>query len=182
VTSRSLLGFYPQVDNDNVLCAYTQNLVMVYYIRFLKPPVVSDLGKNSYLVTSVITITSDLGDISLWSDAELIAQLIDIDRAGKIISTTKCPWQGGKRAVTVFFTYEKGQTNHDLRVHITTEETTGSCALFKLPEILDAWSVPFKQHTIGRSASLVERHFPVSTGVTVRIWEETGNSIARHIW
>ena len=155
---------------------------MVYYIRFLKPPVVSDLDKRSYLVTSVITITTDLGDISLWSNVELIARLVDVDNAGNVISTSKAPWKGGKRTVTVFFTYGKDQPNHDLRVHITTEDTASSCASFKLPEILDVWSAPFRQNAIGRSASLVERQFRLSPSVCVRIWEETGNSIARHIW
>jgi hypothetical protein len=155
---------------------------MVYYIRFLKPPVVTDLDKKSNLVTSVITITTDLGDISLWSSVELIARLVDVDNAGKVIETTKCPWQGGKRTVTVFFTYDKGHSNHDLRVCVTTKDTEGSWASFKLPEILDVWSAPFRQNTIGRSASLVERQFRLSAPVTIRIWEETGNSIARHIW
>lgn len=155
---------------------------MVYYIRFLKPPVVSDLDTKSYLVTSVITITTDLGDISLWSNVELLARLVDVDDAGQVISTTKCPWQGGKRTVTLFFTYEKGQPNHKLRVHVTTENTASSCASFTLPEILDVWSAPFRRNTNGRSASLVERHFHLSASVCVQIWEETGNSIARHIW
>jgi hypothetical protein len=155
---------------------------MVYYIRFLKPPVISDLDKRLYLVTSVITITTDLGDISFWSNVELIARLVDVDNRSKVVETTKCPWQGGKRTVTVFFTYGKGQPNHNLRVHVTTEDTASSCASLKLPEILDVWSAPFKQNTVGRSASLVERQFLLSAGEALRIWEETGNSIARHIW
>ena len=155
---------------------------MVYYIRFMKPPVVSDLDKSSYLVTSVISITTDLGDISLWSNVELVARLVDVDDADKIINTTKCPWQGGKRTVTVFFTCEKRQPNHNVRVHITTEDTASSCACFEIPEILDVWSAPFKQNDIGRSASMVERQFPLSASICVQIWEETGNSIARHIW
>ena len=155
---------------------------MVYYIRFLKPPVVSDLDKKSYLVTSVITITTDLGDISLWSNVELVVRLVDVDDAGKIVNVTKCPWKGGKRTVTVFFTCEKDQPNHSLRVHITTEDTESCRACSRLPEILDVWSAPFKQNDIGRSASLVERQFRLSATICVQIWEETGNSIARHIW
>lgn len=155
---------------------------MVYYVRFLKPPVVSDLDKKSNLVTSVITITTDLGDISLWSNVDLIARLVDVDNAGKVVETTKCAWQGGKRTVNVFFTYGKGQPNHNLRVHVTTEDTANCWASFKLPEILDVWSAPFQRNAIGRSASLVERKFRLAAGETLRIWEETGNSIARHIW
>lgn len=155
---------------------------MVYYIRFLKPPVVSDLDKKSNLVTSVVTITTDLGDTSLWSSVDLVARLVDVDTAGEVVETTKCPWQGGKRTVSVFFTYGKGQSNHNLRVHVTTEDTASCCIAFKLPEILDVWSAPFRQNDIGRSDTLVERKFDLSAGQTLRIWEETGNSIARHIW
>jgi hypothetical protein len=156
--------------------------VMVYYIRFLKPPVVSDLDKKSYLVTSVITITTDLGDLSLWSNVELVARLVDVDDACNIRSTTRCPWQAGNRTVTISFTYGKGQPDRNLRVHVTTEDTARSCACFELPEILDVWSAPFKQNNPGRSASLVERRFQLSASNCVHIWEETGNTIARHIW
>lgn len=155
---------------------------MVYYIRLLKPPVVSDLDKKSYLVTAVITITTDLGDITLWSDVELLVRLVDVENAGQVIESTTCPWQAGKRAVTVFFTYDKGQPNHDFRVHVTTEETARCSTAFKLPEILDVWSAPFRQNAVGRSASLVERQFRLSPLERLQIWEETGNSIARHIW
>ena len=156
--------------------------MMVYYIRFLKPPVVSDLDKKSYLVTSVITITTDLGDISLWSNVELVARLVDVDNAGEVVATTKCPWQAGKRTVNIFFTCDKGQRNHNVRVHVTTLNTASSWASSKLPEILDIWSAPFKENVTGRSTPVVERQFRLSADVCVRIWEETGNSIARHIW
>ena len=155
---------------------------MVYYIRFLKPPVVSDLNKTSNLVTSLITITTDLGDASLWSRVDLTARLVDVDGAGKVVETTKCPWERGKRAVSIFFTYRKGRPEHHLRVHVTTEDTARCCASFKLPEILDVWSAPFRPNDIGRSASLVERRLRLCGGETLRIWEETGNSIACHIW
>jgi hypothetical protein len=156
--------------------------IMVYYIRFLKPPVVSDLDKKSYLVTSVITITTDLGDISLWSNVELVARLVDIDNAEEVVATAKCPWRAGERTVDIFFTCDKSQRNHNVRVHVTTLNTTSSWASSKLPEILDVWSAPFKENATGRSAPTVERQLRLSADVYARIWEETGNSIAGHIW
>ncbi len=155
---------------------------MVYYIRFLKPPVVSELDKKSNTITSVITVTTDLGDISLPSDVELIAQLVDAENDNKVIERTPCKWKGGRRTVNIFFTCEKGVQSRSVRVHVTTQETEQSIASYKLPDIFDVWSATFKADQIGKSASLVERQFSLSSEVCVRIWEETGNTIARHIW
>ena len=155
---------------------------MVYYIRFLKPPVVSELDEKSNTITSVITITTDLGDISLPSDVELLAQLVDAGNDNKVVEATSCKWQGGRRTVNIFFTCEKGVQNRSLRVHVTSQETERSIASYKLPNIFAVWSATFNANQIGKSASLVERQFKLSSNVCVRIWEETGNTIARHIW
>lgn len=155
---------------------------MVYYIRFLKPPVVSEQDKKSFTITSVVTVTTDLGDISLPSDVELIARLVNADNVDEVIAKASCRWQGGKRTVTIFFDSEKSSRNRSLRVHITTQDTQHSIAACELPSIFDVWSSPFKQNAVGRSASLVERQFQLSNDVCIRIWEETGNTIARHIW
>ena len=155
---------------------------MVYYIRFLKPPVVSELDKKSITITSVITVTTDLGDISLPSDVELLAQLVDVGNDNKVIERTPCKWQGGRRTVNIFFTCEKDIQGRSLRVHVTTQETEQSIASYRLPNIFDVRSATFNTNKIGKSASLVERQFNLSNHVCVRIWEETGNTIARHIW
>lgn len=51
--------------------------------------------------------------------------------------------------------------------------------------ILSAWSAPFKIPEAGAGTSagaLVERRLQMSKERTLRVWEETGESIARHIW
>lgn len=51
--------------------------------------------------------------------------------------------------------------------------------------ILSAWSAPFKIPEAGAVTSagaLVERRLQMSNDCILSVWEETGESIARHIW
>lgn len=155
---------------------------MVYYVRFLRPPVVSELDKKFVSIRSVITVTTDLGDISLPSNVELIAKLVDADNADEVLETTCCQWRGGKRTVDVFFTLKKNNLIDSLRVHVTTQKTQEALASYKLPNIFDVWSAKFKSTDVGKAESTVERQFRLSSNISIRIWEETGNTIARHIW
>ncbi|KAI3006268.1 hypothetical protein CBS147346_3896 [Aspergillus niger] len=51
-----------------------------------------------------------------------------------------------------------------------------------LPLVMSAWSAPFGGSPSSVAEKLVERRFGPQDRLGLRIWEETGNSIARHIW
>ena len=155
---------------------------MVYYVRFLKPPVIAEVEQQTMLVTSVVTVTTDLGDIALPSNVDLLATLVEAENTDQIIDQTVYPWQGGKRAITVFQTCKKTFERGGLRVHVSTRETEQCHGERRIPGILDIWSSPFSLEQLGRSSPMVERQFRLAEDVCVSIWEEAGNTIARHIW
>ena len=155
---------------------------MVYYVRFLKPPVLSEVDEKTVLITSVVTVTTDLGDIALPSNVDLLVRLVEVKDTDQIIDQLIYPWQGGKRALSIFQTCPKTHEKGNLRVHVSTPETEQSRVEFRIPGILDIWSSPFRLEQLGRSSTMVERRFEFAGNVCISIWEETGNTIARHIW
>lgn len=157
---------------------------MVYYIRFLKPPKVQD-GKNGLVtISTLISITTDLGDDFLAEDVSLKAQLLAFD-PNKVLQEKDVSWQAGKRELLVsigpvrlgltkqsiiFAIGEKGKIVDELGDYTTT------------PLVISGRSAPFGGPRGATAEKLVERRFTLQDDSQLRIWEETGNNIARHIW
>ena len=150
---------------------------MVHYIRFLKAARVISRTSKAVSVTALITISTDLGDTFLLSDANLTSFLIAADKTGSILCKNELHWQRGLRELPILLTAHLGLGVSLLRMHVSQCAASGF-----LPPILDAWSAPFKPITDSRAAALVERQLSLSWLPPLKIWEETGNSIARHIW
>ena len=54
-------------------------------------------------------------------------------------------------------------------------------SLKQLPEVIGAWSEGFGRHE-PHAGNMIERRFVTETGYAQAIYEEIGESIARHIW
>ena len=150
---------------------------MVHYIRFLKTARVEYHTSKSVSVIALITITSDLGDTFLFPIANLTSRLVVADQPGIVVSQEKVTWHGGSRELSLRLYAFFGQNTPLVRLHVFHTMANGS-----LPSILDAWSAPFELLLDSRAAALVERRLSLPSLSTLMIWEETGNSIARHIW
>ena len=150
---------------------------MVHYIRFLKTPRVERCTSKTVSVIALVTIETDLGDTFLLSDASLKSCLVRADEPGNVLCQEEVHWQGGSRELPLRLTACIGQTSSLLRLHVFSAKDTGS-----IPSILDVWSAPFQPTLDSRAAAWVERRLYLSGLPVIRIWEETGNSIARHIW
>jgi hypothetical protein len=150
---------------------------MVHYVRFLKTARVEYQTSKSVSVIALITITSDLGDTFLFSDANLTSRLIVAEQPGKILSQDEVQWHRGSRELSLRLHAYVGQNAPLVRLHVSHAQASGS-----IPSILDAWSAPFELLPGSRAAALVERKLSLPGLATLMIWEETGNSIGRHIW
>lgn len=157
---------------------------MVYYIRFLKPPKVQD-GKNGlFSISTLISITTDLGDAFLAEDVSLYARLLTFD-TNTVLQEKAVSWQAGKRELLVSIgPVRLGLTKQPIILAIGENtsfgDELGDCTT--TPLIISGWSAPFGGPRGTTSAKLVERRFPLRSDSQLRIWEETGNNIARHIW
>lgn len=150
---------------------------MVHYIRFLRTPQVH-VAKKSTEINAVIAVATDLGDSLLARDAELTVELVEAHRPHGVLKTSKVQWRDGSRASKFTIACSSKDANKTVIVHVTGPPTTSGV----VPKILDVWSDAFSLSTDLQSEPVVERQIVLSNKSRVRIWEETGDSIARHIW
>ena len=157
---------------------------MIHHIRFLKLPRVEVTGPSSCAIKALVTVTTDLGDsffpsrialsAGLWSDGHLLAE-----NAGFI-------WQHGMRSLWIEFQLTKTkQLRRPLQMQIS--HASGGRALNllsveQLPRIIDICSPPIQSQVDGEVSKRVIRLFQYPSGHILRIHEDTGDSIARHIW
>ncbi|MCJ1377430.1 hypothetical protein MMC17_000525 [Xylographa soralifera] len=158
---------------------------MVFYIRFLKVPKISPSNAASeYSVKTTITITSDLGEEFLAQDVELFA---DLDCNGITHTPTHRPkWRAGMRALPIEFRVNKKDIVGPLRLCISGHRPTAADQLSatRMPELVSAWSGFFGASSSPEAPRNIERRFDLNVigCAELFIWEETGESIARHIW
>ncbi|KAJ5465129.1 uncharacterized protein N7458_000815 [Penicillium daleae] len=156
---------------------------MVYYIRFLKTPRFQQ-QKKSVFISALICIATDLGDDFLAEDVDLTASWVQ-HPSPKIRYQTALQWQAGSRQIPILLgpfspSDVAGQTAvlkihlPDVEKDILGEHTT--------PLVISGCSAPFgpqwepAEQFICRDLNIADNVRPL------KIWEETGNSIARHIW
>lgn len=154
---------------------------MVHYIRFLSTPQVSISQKRIIAISAPLAVTTDLGDAYLTHDVELLLRLVDT-RSNTLLGQQKYPWKGGSRAVKTALQCDGKLMGRSVRVHVTTAETQKALDSIAIPKILDVWSSTFSLGDKVRSEPLVARQIPLQGGSTLCLWEETGDSIARHVW
>ncbi|CAO2648989.1 Nn.00g099380.m01.CDS01 [Neocucurbitaria sp. VM-36] len=156
------------------------------YIRFLKTPrVVAGKKALKSEVQCLITITSDLGDSFLPYDVQLSAELLSSQAPEQVLVWTTVQWTSGMRTAPLVFPLPKSHASSDLRVRVGVEAKATYDEYHKLSEdqrgVVSAWSAEF--HSSSAAVKLVERRFMISPEEpVVSIWEETGESIARHLW
>ena len=163
---------------------------MVFYIRFLKPPTIVNNGKANkarIAVKALITITTDLGDDFYQNDIDLrvilsIAPLTEKAR-GETVKMT-ITWKKGFRTLRVEIPIEHTAVSRLAQLQLSSNVDTEADLLQpnKMPEVVNAWSGIHSVSTLSNTIRKVERRFLLENGHMLRISEETGESIARHIW
>ncbi len=169
----------------------------MHYIRFLKPPrVFTPRNLEACIkVESLITITSDLGesyypeDVLVWANLHASSTSQEGSQHQK---TLGFQWRARMRALHIGFVFQGFcGDNEPFRLQITTHkgELTDGFQIsnepdqgLQLPDIVSAWSMPLIHLSDQEVPRMVERRFALSPSHTLRIYEETGDSIARHIW
>ncbi|KAH7132134.1 putative methyltransferase-domain-containing protein [Dendryphion nanum] len=158
------------------------------YIRFLKTPrLVAGKDASNPQIHCLITITSDLGDSFLPYDIALVVEL----RSGKteeIVTSRSVQWTAGMRDLFIKLPYRKDRASPSLKIRISVDPKSPADDLERLREqdtrgVVSAWSAlldPSSEHK--QSEKLIERRISVPGAKPVCIWEETGESIARHLW
>lgn len=172
---------HPPPANPYASCA-------MRYIRFLKTPrIVSQKGTSRPHLHCLITITSDLGDSFLPYDIQLAAELLVCADSGQHVAVwTTVQWSAGMRTLPIALPLPNPQVSSSmLRVKVGVEPKKTHDDYQALSEqdargVVSAWSPPFTSDA--EPVKLVERRFKLANEPAISIWEETGESIARHLW
>jgi hypothetical protein len=154
------------------------------YIRFLKPPKI-----QGNTITALITITSDLGDSFYTEEALLAASIHSADPLDDIYIRRGFKWLPDMRSLPISLNISGCDIDWPARLHVTLRNTPRSDHFeehhsgVKNRSIISAWSDKLDpDQGISEASKTVERRFTPLSGRILGIWEETGESIARHIW
>lgn len=159
------------------------------YVRFLKTPrIIEKKDSPKAHVQCLITITSDLGDSFLPCDVTLSAELLSSADKEEIIVWRTVEWKSGMRTLPIILPLSQTRPTWPVRVRVGVDSKSKLDEFEKLLNeecrgVVSAWSAPLDPTRGEKEADkLVERRFSSSEGKDVCVWEETGESIARHLW
>ncbi|KAI7353351.1 hypothetical protein KC354_g11614 [Hortaea werneckii] len=155
----------------------------MHYIRFLKLPKV-EVNQATILLRATITVTTDLGETFHPDPLELVATVRSAEDDGEIYLRRKIQWPGnGARSVPVQFDVSKQDVEWPACLHVAAKGLHHKAVPGFLPPVVDVWSGvlnPTKGHF--SSGWRVERRFTSLAERTVSLLEDSGDSIARHLW
>lgn len=165
------------------------------YIRFLKTPrVVVEKSPSKAHVFCLVTITSDLGDSFLPYDVALTADLCSDPDCGapdravwKTLIRQTIDWEAGMRSLAIKLPLKGLRVDWPARVHISANAKLKAENIEQLHDkryrgVISAWSDLLNpEEGVRDAAKFVERRFG-DEKVQICVWEETGESIARHLW
>ena len=153
---------------------------MVYYIRFLKPP---KLDLQKCIVRALVTITTDLGDDFYPADIDLYAAVITDASKESDTEWERVLWKRGTRNTWIEIRKTQFEDKGSTRLLVSTQSTLAAdtVLLSSLPKILSARCEIFEKEK-PQAGDRVERRYRTSLGNQRAIYENTGESIARHVW
>ncbi|KAK0117612.1 hypothetical protein ONS95_011947 [Cadophora gregata] len=165
----------------------------MHYIRFLKAPRRKQDSRGFQSLSAVITITTDLGDAFLCSDLALLVELEDT-RSGKRLDGCQpkdYTWRGvdGFKGLSVEIPIGKSalRAGLEVKMQIRAKDQQHMAEDFDhvlghRPNQSDDGGGIVSLRGIPNGNGIVERVFKYGGDQSVHIWEESGESIARHIW
>ncbi|GAM86381.1 hypothetical protein ANO11243_043950 [Dothideomycetidae sp. 11243] len=162
----------------------------MHYIRFLKTPKVT-FAAGKVVLTANITITTDLGETFFDHDVDLAASLRSPDNDGDIFLRRSVKWSAGMRSLPLSFDLTRSEIEWPVKLHVGLKKSSAMLAddfhLFGThldqPAFVSVWSEPLNATSGNFEAPRrVERKFYPLGGRSLSIWEDMGDSIARHLW
>ncbi len=152
---------------------------MVHYIRFLSPPQVLQGQRKDFTISAVIAVTTDLGDTFLAQDIDLRCRMVEVSQKPNVLQEQPFLWKGASLALKIAVTVPRKHVSQFVRMHVmpAVAETVSG-----VPKVMDVWSMPFELANGQRAEPLVDRELLITGETDLKIREETGDSIARHIW
>src|SRR5579862_2026740 len=151
------------------------------YIRFLKYPKCSHSKKKaSSTFSTLITITSDLGESFCTKDVAIAANLVR-DENSESMGYNVYHWRAGMRSLQLDIS-TGNTTIFPVKLHVAVKNCEHEDNVHEYlgragNDIVSAWSGPLDPADKGAPTSIIERRFLCQGGKMLTIQEETGESI-----
>lgn len=155
---------------------------MVYYIRFLKTPRYQQ-QKKAVFVSALICITTDLGDDFLAEDVDLVATCAQ-HPSQKALYSAQLKWEAGARQLPVMLGPLAPDNAAQQTANLTIQPKDAqkdTLSIDSMPLVISGCSAPFGPKSEAEKL-ILRKLYIANEERPLAIWEETGNSIARHIW
>lgn len=155
---------------------------MVHYIRFLKlPKVIHRDGKSA--VRALITVITDLGESFFDGRLTLAASIRSADPDSVYLQRTY-EWEPQRRTLAIELNVIRNDVGGPVRLHVGTAngDPIASIGPGRIPAVVSIWSDYFSLTGPVIGSHFVERQFRLIDRSLLHIWEESTESIARHIW
>ena len=136
-------------------------------------------------VKALVTITSDLGENIYQGDLSLHGALISLDEKDTLLSESHVLWKQGMRTLWIEIDQKRlPQLTWPVQMVVAAHKraVVDPVSLDDIPEFVSIWSESFDADATKTNSQWVTRRFEPTAGVSVNIREETGDSIARHVW
>ena len=156
---------------------------MVYYIRFLKTPKIFQ-KKKGLQIKAAVAVTTDLGDAFYPEKLQLGYEILSGDErvVKKDNNGLHCP--ENTLCLRLDIPIERSHCLKPLRMHLFQKAAAGVGGTYfgDIPFIVDVWSDYFIFSNHDTTSWRVERQLVLGNAAPLKIWEDMGDSIARHIW
>ncbi|KAF8535672.1 putative methyltransferase-domain-containing protein [Trichophaea hybrida] len=151
------------------------------YIRFLKSPRFKQIGCGNGTISALITVCTDLGESFMCRDCLIIG--IVRHCKGAEIFRKEFSWKSGMRSLKINITVDQVSGCEPMILQVSTGDVVADQLLLEpMTTVLSVWSSPFGLRKDVEAESLVERRLDLGCETYFTVWEETRDSIARHIW
>ena len=161
---------------------------MVHYIRFLKPPRLQKSRDSQSLVKALITITNDLGDEIYPANFALEADLVSgVKDHTQPHNTRDVSWKAGMRVLWIEIPTKDASPELELRITEAISGRNRQCSaavdLEHMPSVVScACKIDDPLRGSPQDCGRSERRLLLQAGNCLRIEEDIGDSIARHVW
>lgn len=160
----------------------------MHYIRFLKPPAIRQHGTERY-IAALLTLNTDLGDEFYIQDVELNVILsINDNRLSDYLAECTVKWRAGMRALPFKAKLKPLSKLMSCFVEVAAKDPMlGQVDLvggsMHLPVIIPARNIMIvAPRGPAEADKMLLRTINLGSDVKLLIWEEAGDSIARHVW
>jgi hypothetical protein len=160
------------------------NIATMQYIRFLKTPRFKPGARRGGTVSTLIVVTSDLGESFMPRDSPITGTVQHVD--GTVIARREYIWTTGMRCLAIDIPVGPQASNgKPIILQVSTGDQIADQILHEpRTTVLSVWSAPFNAGGTDEAGvgEFVERRLNIGREKYLSIWEETKNSIALHIW